>query len=406
MLSDAATLLRELFPPRLQSRVLLVGGSVRDSLSGLPVRDIDLISDIPEKSLLSMNFRRIEGKTTAPIFFKSDPAVGKIEITLLRKDQQLEDDLRRRDFRCNAVVMSLNGSITDPLGGVVDIFQRRLSPCGPTSLSHDPLRIFRAFRFAAQGWEIGAELAGMISSGNWDESLGKIPVERFTREMIKALGGASPELFFTCMLKFGVGRCYLPELFMMQDIPAGPPAYHGADTLLSHSLATLQRMASMSDDTIARLAAFFHDIGKLSTSRDLLPRHIGHDIAGVEMARQLAIRLRLSSLQRNALMAASRLHMTGARWVQLRDSTKLKLVEHARKAGIEAFFPQLVAADHGKAHDFAGWETLLQVASYPATSLGIDAAQLESMNEPDRSALISRMRLQIFRQLLLQHEVR
>ncbi|MFH1027768.1 MAG: HD domain-containing protein [Pseudomonadota bacterium] len=405
MLSDAATLLRELFPPRLQSRVLLVGGSVRDSLSGLPVSDIDLISDIPEKTLLSMHFRRVEGKTTAPILFKSDPAFGKIEITLLQKDQQLEDDLRRRDFRCNAVVMSLNGLITDPLGGVIDINQRRLSPCGPAALSHDPIRIFRAFRFAAEGWEIGAELEEMISSGNWDESLGKIPVERFTREMIKALGGTSPELFFTCMLKFEVGKCYLPELFMMSHIPAGPPAYHGTDSLLSHSLATLQRMASMSDDTIARLAAFFHDIGKLSTSPELLPRHIGHDIAGVEMARQLAIRLRLTSVQRNALMAASRLHMTGARWVQLRDATKLKLVEHARKAGIAAYLPQLVAADHGKAHEFAGWETLLQVASYPATSLGIDAAQLESMNDPDRSALIAQLRLKLFRQLALRQEI-
>jgi len=404
MLSDAATLLRELFPPRLQSRVLLVGGSVRDSLSGLPVRDIDLISDIPEKTLLSMHFRRVEGKTTAPILFKSDPQFGKIEITLLQKDQRLEDDLRRRDFRCNAVVMSLDGLITDPLGGVVDIDQQRLSLCSPTSLSDDPLRIFRAFRFATEGWEIGAELEEMISSGKWDESLGKIPVERFTREMIKALGGTSPELFFTCMLKFEVGKCYLPELFMMSHIPAGPPAYHGTDTLLSHSLATLQRMAVMSGDTIARLAAFFHDIGKLSTSPELLPRHIGHDIAGVELARQLAIRLRLTSLQRNALMAASMLHMTGARWVQLRDTTKLKLVENARKTGIATFLPQLVAADHGKAHELAGWETLLQVASYPATSLGIDAAQLESMNDPDRSALIVRQRLKLFRQLASRQE--
>ena len=405
MLSDAATLLRELFPPRLHSRLLLVGGSVRDSLSGLPVSDIDLISDIPEETLLLLHFRRVEGKTTAPIFFKSDPVFGKIEITLLRKDQQLEDDLRRRDFRCNAVVMSLDGSITDPLGGVPDINQRRLLPCGAASLTDDPIRIFRAFRFAADGWEIGAELDGMIGSGSWDEALAKIPVERFSREMIKALGGISPELFFSCMLKFGVGRCYLPELFMMQDIPAGPPAYHGDATLLSHSLATLQRMAVMSGDTIARLAAFFHDLGKLSTPSELLPRHIGHDMAGVEMARQLAIRLRLSSLQRNALMAASRLHMTGARWVQLRDATKLKLVERARKAGIAAFFPQLVAADHGNEHELAGWETMLQVVSYPATSLGLDAAQLESMNAPDRSALISRMRLQIYRQLVSRQKI-
>lgn len=404
MIPDAAKLLKELFPPRLQSRLLLVGGSVRDFLSGLPVRDIDLVTDIPEETLLSLHFHRVDGKTTAPIFFKSDPAFGKIEITLLHKNQQLEDDLLRRDYRCNAVAMSLDGSIKDPLGGVHDINQRRLSPCGPASLSDDPIRIFRAFRFAAEGWEIGAELDGMIRSGKWDEALGKIPVERFTREMIKALGGASPELFFSCMHKYGVGGCYLPELFMMSHIPAGPPAYHGTDTLLSHSLATLRRMASMSGDTIARLAAFFHDIGKLSTTPELLPRHIGHDNAGVEMARQLATRIRLTSVQRNALMAASRLHMTGARWGQLWDSTRLKLVEHARKGGIADFFPLLVAADHGLASELAGWEMMLQVVSSPATSLGIDTLLLESMNGPDRSALIAQQRLKIFRQLASRQE--
>lgn len=405
MVPDAAKLLRELFPPRLQSRVLLVGGSVRDFLSGLPVRDIDLVADIPVETLISLHFHRVEGKTTAPIYFKSDPAFGKIEITLLQKDQRLENDLRRRDFRCNAVAMSLDGSIRDPLGGVHDINQRRLSPCGPASLSDDPIRIFRAFRFASEGWEIGEELDRLIRSGNWDEPLGKIPVERFAREMIRAMGGASPELFFSCMQKYGVGGCFLPELFMMSRIPAGPPAYHGTDTLLSHSLATLRRMASMSGDTVARLAAFFHDIGKLSTAPDLLPRHIGHDIAGVDMARQLATRLRLTSVQRNALMAASRLHMTGARWGQLRNSTRLKLAEHARKGGIAAFFPQLVAADHGMETGLAGWELMLQVASSPATSLGIDAELLESMNAPDRSALIAQQRLKIFRQLASRQEI-
>lgn len=402
-LSYAVEALREMFHPALHHRLLLVGGSVRDSLSGLPIRDIDLITDIPEETLLKQHFRRVKGKTTAPILFKSDPAFGKIEITLLQDNRYLEDDLKRRDFRCNAVAMSLDGTIIDPLNGLTDIRERLLSACGTASLQDDPIRIFRAFRFTAEGWVIGPELAETISSGKWEESLAAMPVERFSREMLKALAGASPGLFFACMMKYGVGRCYLPELFRMQEIPAGPLAYHGTDTLFSHSLAALQRMAAMNTDTIARLTAFFHDLGKLATPLDLLPRHIAHDMAGVEMARQLATRLRLSVVQRNALMAASKLHMKGGRWDELCDATRLKLVEQARKGGIAEFFPQLVAADRSTA-ELAGWNEMLWCASFSATELGIDAAALTPMTDRGRSALITRMRLKIFRQLSSRRE--
>ncbi len=402
-LSHVIETLRAMMHPGLHHRLLLVGGSVRDSLSGLPIRDIDLVTDIPEGILLKLHFHHVQGKTTAPIFFKSDPFFGKIEITLLPDNSCLEDDLKRRDFRCNAVAMLLDGTLIDPLNGLADIKKRLLTACGTASLRDDPIRIFRAFRFAAEGWEIGPELSETIRSGEWEESLAAMPVERFSCEMQKALAGVSPELFFACMMKYGVGRCYLPELFRMQEIPAGPPAYHGTDTLFSHSLAALQRMAAMNADTTARLTAFFHDLGKLSTAAELLPRHIGHDRAGVEMARQLATRLRLSAVQRNALMAASKLHMKGRRWDELRDATKLKLVEQARKGGIAGFFPQLVAADHPSA-ELAGWSDMIRSASYSATELGIDAATLAAMTDRNRSALITQMRLKTFRQLTSRSE--
>jgi tRNA nucleotidyltransferase (CCA-adding enzyme) len=398
-LSNAVQSLREMFPPELHHRLLLVGGSVRDSLSGLPIRDIDLITDIQEKTLLRHHFRRVQGKTTAPIYFKSDPVFGKIEITLLQDNQSLEDDLKRRDFRCNAVAMSLDGSIIDPLNGSTDIKNRILSMCGAASLRDDPIRIFRAFRFAAEGWEIGPELAETINSGKWEENLTEIPVERFSHEMLKALAGVFPWIFFACMLKYGVGRCYLPELFRMQEIPAGPTAYHGTDTVFSHSLHSLQRMSAMSTDIVARMSAFFHDLGKLSTAPEFLPRHIGHDMAGAEMARQLAVRLRLTARQRNALAASSKLHMKGGRWSELRDVTRLKLAEEACKSGIADFFPQLVAADRAIAAELPGWNEMLRAASFSSAELGIDTATLESMSDRSRSLLITQMRLKQFRQL-------
>ncbi|MSN25402.1 MAG: HD domain-containing protein [Geobacter sp.] len=388
-----------MFPRELHDRLLLVGGSVRDSLSGVPIKDIDLITTLPEKTLLLHRFRRVEGKTTAPIYFKGDPLYGKIEITRLQEDLGLEADLIRRDFRCNAVAVTLAGQMVDPLHGVADIEKRRMYPCASTSLKEDPIRIFRAFRFASDGWEISPELAEMIRSGNWEERLSEIPVERFSREMVKALAGKSPADFFACLLEYDVGRCYLPELFRMQEIPAGPAAYHGTNTLFSHSLTALRRMTGMTDDPVARLAALFHDLGKLSTPPELLPRHIGHDRAGAEVARELASRLRLSVVQRNAIVAASKLHMTGGRWDELRDVTKLKLAEQSIKSGIAGFFPQLVAADCATTPILAGWDEILLAVSSSAAELGIDTAALSSMNDRDRTSLITQRRLEKFRQL-------
>ncbi len=116
----------------------------------------------------------------------------------------------------------------------------------------------------------------------------------------------------------------------------------------------------------------------------------------------MAIRLRLSSAQRNALMAASKLHMKGGRWEELRDATRLRLVEQARKGGIAEFFPHLVAADRAVTAELAGWNEMLQSASFSATGLGLDAATLASMADRDRSAMIIQMRLKIYRQIVAQ----
>lgn len=402
--SDTIKVLREMLKPEQHSRFLLVGGAVRDFICALPVDDVDLICDLPEKILLEQGFRRVEGKTTAPILFKSDPVLGKVEITIIGTPDEIEKDLTRRDFRCNAVAMTLDGTLIDPLGGVQEIMDRILSPCCDSSLPDDPVRIFRAFRFASNGWRIAPELGNAIRSAQWDDLLANIPVERFTREMLKAMAGTCPGLFFQSMLEYGVGKCYLPELFRMRQIPAGPAAYHGNDTVFSHSLAALQRMAAMTPDSMARLAAFFHDIGKLSTPAELLPRHLGHDKAGTEAARFLATRLRLSAIQRNALIAASSLHMTGGLWSKLRDTTRLRLASQSLKTGIADFFPQLVAADRGTSPGLDGWDEAILAVSLSAADLGIDISALEKMPEQKRTSIITQSRLIKFRQLMADYK--
>jgi len=342
--NDAIKAIKALFPPAFYLHVFLVGGSVRNHLMEQPISDVDLVTDLPVEQLVELGFHHVHSKSTAPIYFKSHPQFGKLEVTVLEHEQTLEDDLRQRDFRCNAIAMALGGTIVDPLDGLSDIKEKLLAPCSVDILEKDPLRMFRAFRFESHGWRMTDELLAAIRSHSWDEQFSTIPVERFTREMLKALEGEQPDIFFTRMLELDVGRCYLPEIFLMKDVPAGPSKYHGEDTVFSHSRDALRRITALTDSRLARLAAFFHDLGKLSTPPEMLPRHIGHDVAGEATAQEVCLRLKLPTSYCRAVATVNALHLVAGRWFELKPGTKLKLARQSLKSGIAAWLPLIVSA--------------------------------------------------------------
>lgn len=120
---------RHIFPPGMHCRLWLVGGSVRDRLRGETNQDADLIASCSPEELAAAGFHPVVSKSTGPIWFRSHPQLGKIEVTLLNREQSLGDELGPRDFRSNAVAMSLDGAVIDPLGCREDIEQRILRPC-------------------------------------------------------------------------------------------------------------------------------------------------------------------------------------------------------------------------------------------------------------------------------------
>ena len=385
------------FPAALHESLWRVGGSVRDLLLGLPAQDADLVCSAPGTALAALGFYPVTGKSTAPIWFRSHPQLGKIEVTLLAEGQHLEAELARRDFRCNAVAMALDGAVIDPLGGREDIEERILRPCSPESLADDPLRIFRALRFAAHGWHISGELEGMVKCRSWEEEFAAIPVERFSREMMKALAGSDPVAFFRGMIGLNVGRSWLPELFAMLDVPAGPLKYHPEGDLFIHTVETLERMARLTDDPLPRLAALFHDLGKLTTPPEMLPRHIGHDERGVPMARDLCRRLKLPASAGRACAAASALHLSAGRWHEMRDTSKLKLARSAIKEGIAPWLPLLVTADRNDSDPMPEWDDICRIAAMPAAELGLTAEQLERVPAAERGKVITEWQLKRYR---------
>ncbi|MBI2355259.1 MAG: HD domain-containing protein [Deltaproteobacteria bacterium] len=396
-MNDVLTFLKGLFPASCHERIFLVGGSVRDLLLGREGRDIDLAAALSADELAASGLRLVEGKSTQPIWFGYDKSFGKIEATPLEDAAALAADLARRDFTINAIAMTLAGELIDPLGGKSDLEQRRLRACTPRSFLDDPLRIFRALRFEGEGWRMTPETEALIREQDWSQRLGAIPVERFSREMLKALESPEPERFFQRMLELIVGENYLPEIFRMPRVIAGPPIYHPEVDLFSHSIQVLQRAAQRTGDPLARFCALFHDIGKLATDPALYPSHHGHDEAGFDLARNLCERLRLPAAYRTALAWTSRLHNRLNRWTELRGATRVRMAEQAVKAGIAAILPLVSAADKGVFGEITGWRGAVRVAGMSTAELGIDMERIEAMPGDKRSDFILQRRVEALR---------
>ncbi len=391
--------IKAIFPESFWPNLWLVGGTVRDILLNKPVQDIDLVAAIAPAQLETVGFRPISPVSSTPIWFKYLPEIGKIEITVIEAPSYLEQDLRRRDFTINALAMNLDCRVVDPLEGESDLAARQLRICSGLSLQDDPIRIFRAFRFAADGWSLHSDTLQQIGSHIREQAFASIPVERFSRELQKALAKAEPERFFTLMLQLRVGECYLPELFSMPQIPAGPLQYHPEGDLFTHSIQVMQRVAAKSPDPLARFCGFFHDLGKLSTDPALYPKHHGHDEAGYEPALKMCERLRLPASWQKALAFTCRLHTKANNWDKLRSSTRIRLAEQAAKAGIAEILPMVSSADKPDGSGMNGWETALRITAMTTAELGIVQEIFLQMPVQHRANQILHKRIQRLREV-------
>ena len=352
---------------------------------------------LPPDELLALGFRLVEPTSAATIYFKHHPQFGTIEVTRIDSMADLEADLLRRDFTVNAIAMDLSGTHIDPLGGTEDLKRGLLRACSRQTFTGDPLRLFRAFRFETDGWRMVPETAALIRGEDWSVPFRAMPVERFSGELLKALAGKEPDRFFQRMIEFNVGGEFLPELFRMPQIPAGPLQHHPEGDLFSHSIQVLQRVAASSDDPLARFCALFHDLGKLATDPALYPRHHGHDHAGFGMAVEFCNRLCLSSGHRKALAWTSSLHGKANLWDTLRSATKITMAEQAVKGGIVEILPLVAAADKTGNPPMAGWDDAVRVAGMNMRELGIDQEKLEAMPVKNRAAYILQKRIAILR---------
>ncbi len=312
-------------------------------LLGLPVRDRDyLVLEATVEDFLAAHPPAKPVGKTFPVFI-----LERQEYSFPRA-ATLEEDLALRDFTVNAMAMDDTGRLFCHPTALEDLQARVLRPASPTSLSDDPLRAVRAARFAAQmpGFSAHPELITAMRKVAASGALTTPYAERVGQEVQKAIAGERPGEFLRLLDRAGCLLPWLAELDGASTIPAGPPKYHDA-SVLEHTARVMDRLAG---DAMSVWMALCHDLGKVTTPADILPRHFGHDQRGEALALALGQRLRLPTRLINAGADAARWHMIAGNYPELKASTRVDLLMRLKSRGVLREMFQLELADKDRDH--------------------------------------------------------
>lgn len=266
----------------------VIGGYVRDLLLGRQSKDIDVVCVGSGIGLAKKVANRLPGKANLSVFKNFGTAQVKykdqeVEFVGARKesyrndsrkpiveDGTLKDDQERRDFTINALAISLNqerfGELVDPFEGISDLKKKVIkTPLDPSiTFSDDPLRIMRAFRFAAQlNFDIHPDTFEAIQQ-NVDR-LNIVSQERITDELNKLILSKNPGYGFNLMYHAGVLKTVFPEMAKLQGVKKIDGKGHKDNFF--HTLKVLDNVVKKSDKLWLRWAAILHDIAKPNTQR-------------------------------------------------------------------------------------------------------------------------------------------
>ncbi|MDR1598720.1 MAG: HD domain-containing protein [Oscillospiraceae bacterium] len=330
-------------------RAYFAGGRVRDALRG--VEDADADVDLEVYGLTPEILRSILGQHGAV------NAVGKsfgvlrlggygLEVSMPRRERAtgrghkdfdvsvdpfmpFSEACVRRDFTVNAMLRdALTGEVIDPYGGLDDIKARILRHVRAETFAEDPLRAYRAARFAARfGYAVAPETVRLCASMD----LAPLSRERVFAELAKALTLASkPSLFFNALADMDqLGASFL-EISRMRGVPQDP-RHHPEGDVWVHTMGVLDQAARLREQAneplFYMLAALCHDIGKpdCTVIRDEAERRIsavGHEDIGVELARTQLHRLTNQNALIDYVLNMVQMHMRPNRLAQSRSQLK------------------------------------------------------------------------------------
>lgn len=295
----------------------VVGGFVRDYFLKRKSKDIDIVV-VGDGIFLANKFAlELDRKIKVNVFKNFGTANLKyknyeIEFVGARKESysrnsrnpiikpgSFRDDINRRDFKMNSLAVSLNannyGELIDYHNGLRDINEKIINTPLDSKLtfSDDPLRIFRAVRFASQlKFKIHDNLLDSMSI-----LLQRIKIlnsERIVDELHKILMSDKPSSAFVTLDSVGILELIIPELTDLKGIEEVDGQKHKDN--FYHTLEVLDNICFSTKNLWLRWAALLHDIGKAPTkkfNKKVGWTFHGHEFEGSKMVYKLFKRLKM-----------------------------------------------------------------------------------------------------------------
>jgi len=316
-------------------RFYKVGGYVRDYLMGVRSQDVDwVVTGATEAELMA----------NPPFYIKSFTKVGAEfpvylsdqgdEWALARRERKsgkgyhgfdvefgpevtIEEDLSRRDLTINAMAIEFFDdaetrimNIVDPFSGQEDMKNKVLRHTSDAFVE-DPVRVLRLARFRARfgsDWTVAPETAALVSQMAKKGVLNELTAERVWKELSRALMEDHARLFFDTLLECDALHVLFPEVYRLKTALEAR-RWHPEGDAYEHTMLVLTQAAESNFDLETRLACLVHDFGKGLTPRDQLPKHYGHEVTGVAVARDFCNRLTVPAKMRDRVMKTTRFHM-------------------------------------------------------------------------------------------------
>ncbi len=326
-------------------QAFLVGGCVRDLLLGREPVDFDVSTDarpervqelFPDSLAVGAQFGVIivldEGAQVEVATFRSDVGYSdgrhpdRVEFT-----QSAEEDVRRRDFTINALLMDCSsGQVWDYVRGREDLREAIIRAIGDPEkrFREDKLRMIRAVRFAAR-FKYTIESATFAAIKKLAAEISVVSAERIRDELTKILTEGAARRGFELLDESGLLREILPEISRMKGVQQ-PPQFHPEGDVWIHTLLLLEKLPSGVSPTLA-WGSLLHDVGKPGTftppkdDADRI-RFDGHVEVGMKMAEGICRRLRFSNEETEQVVALIANHMKFKDVMQMRTSTLKRFV--------------------------------------------------------------------------------
>jgi tRNA nucleotidyltransferase (CCA-adding enzyme) len=365
--------------PSYKDKVYSTGGFVRDRLLGRNPKDLDLVIDDPEQGmkaaevfakkltqalgittpnnphplkeafgiwgvvLLNPHQDHAESNRQAYITDGVDVTGYVIEITPPRKEgpydemkrapsrvdyTSLEDDSRRRDLTINALYQNIvTGEVKDFVGGIQDIQNKKLKPPEhPEGIQkiyeEDPLRIMRLIRFEGKlpDFKIDPQtketIKQFVNSPEGHKNISsRLSKERIRDELEQILVFPDSNKVIqglNLMKELGFLKYLSPEFDKLLTV-YHDKVFHKGESVWDH---TMEVMSKTPPTLKARLAALFHDVGKIATKTEKVDKEgrqrvqfIGHEKASAALTEKIMRELTFDSKTINSVKNIVHSHM-------------------------------------------------------------------------------------------------